>query len=46
VEKVDADYEEFGIEAEEKKTIYLNEWLVQKSFFKNGIEKNYKKQKN
>lgn len=46
VEKVDADYEEFGIEAETKKTIFLNEWCVQKSTFKNGIEKNYKKQKN
>ncbi len=46
VEKVDADYEEFGIESETKKTIFLNEWCVQKSTFKNGIEKNYKKQKN
>lgn len=46
VEKVDADYEEFGIEAEDGKNIFLNEWLVKKSTFKNGIEKNYKKQKN
>lgn len=46
VEKVDGDYEEFGIESETKKTIFLNEWCVQKSTFKNGIEKNYKKQKN
>lgn len=46
VEKVDADYEAFGIEEETKKTIFLSEWCVQKSTFKNGIEKNYKKQKN
>lgn len=46
VEKVDRDYEESGIEAEDKKTIYLNEWMVKKSAFKNGIERNYKKQKN
>ncbi len=46
VEKVDADYDEFGIESEGNKTIYLNDWLVKKSTFKNGIEKNYKKQKN
>lgn len=46
VEKVDKDYEEFGIESEGNKTLYLNDWLVKKSTFKNGIEKNYKKQKN
>ena len=40
VEKVDGDYLEFGIESETKKTIFLNEWCVQKSLFKNGIEKN------
>ena len=45
-ENVDADYEEYGIECEDKKTIYLNDWLVKKSCFKNGIEKNYKKQRN
>lgn len=46
VEKVDADYEEFGIEGQSGKEIYLNEWLVRKSTFKNSIERNYKKQKN
>lgn len=46
VEKVDANFEEFGILSEEKKTLYLDDWLVKKSFFKNGIEKNYKNQKN
>lgn len=43
---VDANYDEFGIEASDKKTLFLNDWLVKKSLFKNGIEKNYKKQKN
>lgn len=46
VEKVDQDYAEFGISSEDKKTMYLNEWMVKKSTFKNGIERNYKKQKN
>ena len=46
VEKVDADYEEFGIEGTNGKETYLNEWLVRKSTFKTSIEKNYKKQKN
>lgn len=45
-EKVNANYEEFGVEAREKNIIYLNDWLIKKSFFKNGIEKNYKKQPN
>ncbi len=45
VEQVDRDYEEYGILSEDKKTWYLNDWLVKRSTFKNGIEKNYKKQK-
>lgn len=46
VEKIEANYAEFGIEEQDKKTIYLNEWLIKKSLFKTGIERNYKKQKN
>ena len=46
VDQVDKDYEEFGIVAEDKKVWFLNDWLVKRSLFKNGIEKNYKKQKN
>ena len=46
VNQVDKDYEEFGIVSHEGKTWYLNEWLVKRSAFKNGIEKNYRKQKN
>lgn len=45
-EKVNANYEEFGVEAREKNIYFLNDWLVKKSFFKNSIEKNYKKQPN
>lgn len=46
VEKVEANYAEFGIEDQDKKTIYLNEWLIKKSLFKTSIERNYKKQPN
>lgn len=46
VEQVDRDYAEYGIVAEDKKVWFLNDWLVKRSWFKNGIEKNYKKQKN
>ena len=46
VDQVDKDYEEFGIVAEDKKVWFLNDWLVKRSLFKNGIEKNYKKQPN
>lgn len=45
-DQVDQNYEEFGVVFEDKKEIYLEDWLVKKSLFKNGIEKNYKKQKN
>lgn len=44
VEQVDRNYEEFGIVCDDKKTLFLEDWLVKKSLFKNGIEKNYKKQ--
>lgn len=43
---VDQNYEEYGIVGRQKNTLFLEDWLVNKSFFKNGIEKNYKKQKN
>lgn len=46
VEKVDADYEEFGIEGQSGKESYLGDWLIRRSTFKTSIEKNYKKQKN
>lgn len=45
-EQVDRNYEEFGIVGRQKNTLFLEDWLVNQSFFKNGIEKNYKKQKN
>ena len=43
-DQVDANYEEFGIVSEDKKTWYLEDWLVKRSWLKNGIEKNWKKQ--
>lgn len=46
VEQVDADFAEFGILDQDKKTMFLNDWLVTRSMFKSSIEKNYKKQKN
>ena len=46
VEKVEEDYEAYGIQSVDGKITYLNEWLVKKSFFKNGIERNFKKQPN
>ncbi len=46
VEKIEANYAEFGVEDQDKKTIYLNEWLIKKSLFKTNIERNYKKQPN
>ena len=44
VDQVDANYEEFGIVSEDRKTWYLEDWLVKRSWLKNGIEKNWKKQ--
>ena len=44
VDQVDANYEEFGIVSEDKKIWYLEDWLVKRSWLKNGIEKNWKKQ--
>ncbi len=44
-EQVDRNYEEFGIVSRYKNTLFLEDWLVNQSFFKNGIEKNYQKQK-
>ena len=46
VEQVEKDYAEFGILDQDKKTMFLNDWLVTRSMFKSSIEKNYKKQKN
>ena len=43
-EQVDKNYEEYGIISEDKKTWYLEDWLVKRSWLKNGIEKNWKKQ--
>ena len=43
-DQVDRNYEEFGIISEDKKTWYLEDWLVKRSWLKNGIEKNWKKQ--
>ena len=45
VEQVDQNYAEYGILSEDKKTWYLEDWLVKRSWLKNGIEKNWKKQK-
>ena len=45
VDQVDQNYEEYGIVSEDKKTWYLEDWLVKRSWLKNGIEKNWKKQK-
>ena len=44
-DQVDQNFEEYGIVSEDKKTWYLEDWLVKRSAFKNGIEKNWKKQK-
>lgn len=46
VEQVEKDYAEYGILDQDKKTMFLNDWLVTRSMFKSSIEKNYKKQKN
>ncbi len=44
-ELVDANYEEFGILSREKQTLFLEDWVITKSPFKTGIQRNYKKQK-
>ena len=44
VDQVDQNYEEYGIVMEDGKTWYLEDWLVKRSWLKNGIEKNWKKQ--
>lgn len=46
VEQVEKNYAEFGILDQDKKTLFLEDWLVTRSMFKSSIEKNYKKQKN
>ena len=43
-DQVDANYAEYGILSEDKKTWYLEDWIIRRSLFKNGIEKNWKKQ--
>ena len=44
VEQVDANYEEFGILEEGKKEWYLEDWIIRRSPFKTGIEKDFRKQ--
>jgi hypothetical protein len=44
VDQVDANFAEFGIVSEDGKTLYLEDWLIKRSMFKTGIEKNWKKQ--
>ncbi len=41
---VDANYEEYGIITEEKKTLFLEDWVSSRSLFKTGIQRNYRKQ--
>ena len=44
-EQVDANYEEYGILEQDKKTWYLEDWIIRRSWLKNGIEKDHRKQK-
>jgi len=44
-DNVDANYQEYGILVQDKKEWYLEDWIVRRSLFKHGIEKNWKKQK-
>jgi hypothetical protein len=46
VDQVDANFAEFGVISQDNKTMFLEDWLIKRSLFKTGIEKNYKKQKN
>lgn len=46
VEMVDENYEEYGVLSRDKKkrTVFLEDWVVEKSTFKTGIQRNYRKQ--
>ncbi|MDD6024884.1 MAG: hypothetical protein PUC06_11745 [Oscillospiraceae bacterium] len=44
VEKVEANYAEFGSETVDRKTMYLEDWIIKKSLFKTSIERDYRKQ--
>ena len=44
-DNVDANFTEYGILSEDKKTWYLEDWIIRRSLFKFGIEKDYRKQK-
>lgn len=45
-EQVDRNFAEYGVVCQDKKRLFLEDWLVKRSLFKTGIEKNYKKQRN